>query len=169
MPRIPAPSIRSTWIVALVLSTLVALTLTGQAVGQDAPPPPETLSAASYPLFAIGQDLRLATLQVVEGADGSARIVVSLPGPTPAGATRAVLYHGDCGPDRPIALRLTPFDVDDDPLSSVTEDAAWTYARLTEGDLFAYLFASEDVDLPDSVGLDGDVLACGEVGVGATQ
>lgn len=154
-----------------IVSLLVffAAALAGVVAAQEAATPTKSLDAASYQLFPIDDHTLTATLQVTETVDGGARIVVSLPGPAPVEAHRAVLYHGDCGPDRPIALRLTPFGLDDDPLSSVTEDATWTFERLTESDLFAYVFAGETIDRPEAVGLDGQALACGEVGVGANQ
>lgn len=151
------------------LLALLAAALAGAVWAQDAAAPTKSLDAASYQLFPTDDHTLTATLQVTETVEGGARIVVSLPGPAPVEAHRAVLYHGDCGPDRPVALLLTPFDEDDDPLSSVTQDEAWTFERLTESDLFAYVFASEDIDRPETAGLDGRALACGEVGVGANR
>lgn len=152
-----------------LLTGLLAAVIAGFGVAQDEAAPTQSLKAASYQLFAVGEHVLSATLQVSETAEGGARIVVSLPRTTATNAYRAVLYHGDCGPDRPIALQLTPFGVDDDPLSSVTEDEAWTFERLTGSDLFAYVFADEAIDRPDTPGLDGRALACGEVGVGANE
>lgn len=160
----------------LLLATVLALSLVGSAQAQqDEPPPAKSLQAASYPVFALDASVevatvQVATIQVTEGTtERGARIVVSLHGTVGAPDSRAVLYFGDCGPDREIALELTPFDVDDDPLSSVTEEPGWTFERLTESDLFAYLFDGDVIDRPTPRGLDGNALGCGEVGLAATQ
>lgn len=156
---------------AALFAAVLAFSLVGSALAQqDDPAPDKSLQAASYPVFALGTSVEVATVHVTEGTiERGARIVVSLHGTAGAPAARAVLYLGDCGPDREIALELTPFDVDDDPLSSVTEEPAWTFERLTESDLFAYLFAGDVIDRPTTQGVEGDILGCGEVGLRATR
>jgi hypothetical protein len=152
----------------LTLLSLLAVTLTAAATAQEAVPA-KSLEAASYQLFEVHGSGMSATLQVTETAEGGARLVLSLPGTGVAASYSAALYRGDCGPDRPLVLRLTPFDIDDNPLESTTETEELGFADIAEADLFVYLFAGEEIDTPDVHGLDGRAVACGEVGLGANR
>ena len=149
---------------------VVALFFASGAIAQDgAADSAASVSTASYPLFPIeGSDVN-AQLQVAESAEGGARLVLTVVGVDEGGDYRAAVYEGDCGPDRPVALELAPVGLGNDPFVSSTETQELSFAALTEGDHFIYLFEGDTIDRPDTFGLDGDALACGEVGAGAIR
>lgn len=112
--------------------------------------------AASYALSAVEGSGISGNLQVSEQIEGGTRLTVSLRGSDPAARYGVTLYQGDCGPDRPEVLQLTSVDASDgDPYSSIT-DSEFAFDAITQQDLFAYVF-----------GPGGEVVACGEVGLGA--
>lgn len=162
----------------LILTTLAVVL--GLALAQDAADdaasaetPDEAfdqaLSTASYGLFGIDGGAHVAQLQVTGMAEGGSRLVLSLVGDEPPEAElRAALYEGDCGPDRPLVLELAPVGIGGDPFVSTT-DTDLSFEAVTGGDHFAYLFQGEAIDRPDTFGLDGDAVACGEVGAGANR
>ena len=125
-----------------------------------------SLQTASYPLFAVDDSGVTGQLQVVELAEGGTHLVLTVHGLTAGEPHAAAVYVGACGPDRPVFLELEPIGRDNDPFVSITESAL-TFAEITEGDHFVFVFDGEAIDQPDAEGLDVPALACGEVGLGA--
>lgn len=142
------------------------------AVAQDDDPPPadagEVLATASYPLFPVEASGIDAQVQVSERAEGGSQLTVSVSGIDEGATYRAALYEGDCGPDRPIVLELAPFGLGNDPYVSIT-DSDLSFDAISSGDHFVYLFQGDEIDRPETFGLDGNVLSCGEVGAGAIR
>ena len=156
------------------LSLLMALSLLGASgFAQEGAPdrnvPTSSISTASYALFPLEGRNLTAQLQVARTSMGETRLVLTAAGIDPNATHRAVIYEGDCGPDRPIALELAPFGLGGDPYVSTTETDEPSFATLTRGDYFVYLFRGDTIDRPDTFGLDGEALACGEVGAGANR
>lgn len=146
---------------------LVALLASAGAFAQGDDLPGAAIETASYGLWALpGSDMN-PSLQVVERPDGT-RFVLTLARPEPGRTYRAVLYEGDCGPDRPLVRALAPTGLGNDPHVSTT-DTDLDYATVTRSDWFAYLFVGDEIDRPETVGLDGEALACGEVGADANR
>ena len=147
--------------------TLVALSLLAAfAVAQDGA---ASVSTQSYPLFPVDGGGFTATLQVAESEGGDAELVLSISGLDPNDTYRGAIYEGDCGPDRPLVLELAPTGLGGDPYVSTTETNEVSFEGLTEGDHFVYLFEGDEIDRPEPTGLDGEALACGEVGAGALR
>ncbi len=121
------------------------------------PAPGQNPRAASYALSPVAGSGVSGNLQVSENLTGGTRLTVSLVGIEAGGDYAAVLYRGDCGPDREEVARLENVNAaDGDPYSSVTESPL-SYDAVTGADHFLYV-----------LGEPGDrVLACGEVGLGA--
>lgn len=156
----------------LALALVGGLALAQDGAVSDAPGdlPGPALDTASYAVFPVeGSDVS-AQLQVSQMAEEQgSRLVLSLGASADPSATyRAAIYEGDCGPDRPIVLELALVGVDGDPYALTTETAV-SFQTITTGDHFVYLFGSEEIDRPDTFGLDGELLACGEVGEGANR
>lgn len=159
-------------ITMLALGALAApaLAQNGEADDQAEPPPEGTVQTASYGLFPIEGSGVQAQLQVSSRAEGGVRIVLTASGMERGRELAAAIYEGDCGPDRPLVLALTPVgSLPDDPFVSITEEEELAFEELTEGDHFVYLFAEDAIDRPDEEGLDVPALACGEVGAGANR
>jgi hypothetical protein len=154
------------------LLTLVgALALAvGPTLAQEAAAPEEldTLSTASYPLFEVDGSGVHGELQVVSRAESGAVLILTVVGIEEGRSYGAALYAGDCGPDREVVLELEAVGRANDPYVSITETEL-TFAAITEGDHFVYVFDGEEIDRPETPGLDVPALACGEVGLGALQ
>lgn len=118
---------------------------------------PET---ASYGLFPVdGSGIR-GQIQFTEQVTGGTKIVVSIVGIEVGNLYGVALYEGDCGPDRPKVMDLEPVgERPQDPYVSITETDL-DFQTVTEGDHFMYVFEAEDGD---------EVLACGEIGLGANR
>ena len=144
-------------------ATPTATTETGSSPAADnatdrTPGPDQNPRAASYALSPVENSHVSGNLQVSEQLSGGTRLTVSLAGIKAGEDYTAVLYQGDCGPDRPKVAQLNTIDATDgNPNSSVT-DSTLGFDALTEGDHFLYIFAGEP---------SGHLLACGEVGMGA--
>lgn len=120
--------------------------------------PERSPRAASYALSPVAGSGVSGNLQVSENLAGGTRLTVSLTGSDAGGNYAAVLYQGDCGPERDEVVRLKNVNaVDGNPNSSVT-DSPMSYDAITGGDHFLYVLSGAP---------GGRVLACGEVGLGA--
>ncbi len=153
--------------IATLVFTVVACAMTAGAAQAD--PPAEatqTLQTASYPLFAVDDSGVSGQLQVVARAEGGTELILTVEGLEEGRPYTAAVYVGDCGPDRPIALELEPIGRENDPFVSITESTL-SFEEITGGDHFAYVFAGDTIDRPDTEGLDAPALTCGEVGLGA--
>ncbi len=79
------------------------------------------------------------------------------------GARHAVaLFEGDCGPDRLLVTQLgTVPNVEGDLYSSISY-LEIPFETITEGNHFAYVYATDEVN-------QANIVACGEVGLGANS
>jgi hypothetical protein len=157
------------FLAALVLAAAVAGVLASGVARQD-PQPEETqtLSTASYPLFAVDDSGVTGQLQIVEEATGGTLLVLTMVGIEEGRTYPAAIYVGSCGPDRPVYLELEPVGFANDPYVSITE-SEFSFADLTGGEYFVYVFDGDTIDRPEVEGLDVAALACGEVGLGAVE
>ena len=156
-------------LVAVVAIAVVAFASTlGSAQGDPPPTTTSSLQTASYPLFAVDVSDVTGQLQVVELAEGGTHLVLTVHGLVEGSPYSAAVYIGSCGPDRPVFLELEPIGRENDPFVSITESLL-TFAELTQGDHFVYVFDGDAIDRPDVAGLDVPALACGEVGIGALE
>ncbi|HEX7021947.1 MAG TPA: hypothetical protein VF171_03750 [Trueperaceae bacterium] len=146
--------------ITLALMAIVFGTALAQTGGVTLPVRPQefqTLSTASYALSPVQDSGVSGSLQITERAEGGTRLTVTLAG-AGSGRHALVLHAGDCGPDRPAVLRLQDVGAPGtEPDASVT-DSSLSFATLSQGDYFLYVYAGE----PGS-----RLLACGEVGQGA--
>jgi hypothetical protein len=156
-------------VAALVIAAVVAGILASGMAQQD-PRPEETqsLSTASYPLFPVEDSGVTGQLQIVEQVTGGTELILSVIGVDGGRTYPAALYVGSCGPDRPVHLELEPVGRENDPFVGITA-SEFSFADLTQGEYFVYVFDGDTIDRPDSEGLDVPALACGEVGLGAVQ
>jgi hypothetical protein len=120
----------------------------------------ETIGTETYYLASVENSGVDGYVQAAETFDGFTRFVVTMNNTLPDYRYAVVLYEGDCGPDRPEVLRLGDINnTSGDPNTSITETEI-NFEELTNGNYFMYVFAGE----PDT-----QILACGEVGVGANR
>lgn len=144
------------------VATLLVL-LISIAFAQEGGPPSDAqrgLQSVSYQLFAVEGSGVSGTLNVTEEMGGGTIFVVTAVGISPGIFYQPVLFAGDCGPDRERVAELAPIgSVPEDPFVSISQ-VSMSFAQLTEGDFFLYLYPE---------GGEGDPLACGEVGVGANR
>ncbi len=120
----------------------------------------ETIGTETYYLASVENSGVDGHLHVAEMFEGGSRLVVTMNNILNDYRYAVVLYQGNCGPDRPEVLRLGDINNSSgDPNTSITETDL-SFEQLTTGDYFMYVFAGE----PGT-----QVLACGEVGVGANQ
>lgn len=133
----------------------------GYALAQAAPEEFQSPRAASYGVFPVEGSGVEGNVQITELSDGGTRFVVTLfRGITEGDRYLPVLFEGDCGPDRPEVRQLTAVgEIPGDPFVSIT-DTELEFTTITDGEYFLYIFEGD---------MDGRVLACGEVGVGAVQ
>ena len=132
-------------------------TLPNPAPDSPADSPERSPRAASYALSPVAGSPVSGNLQVSEQLSGGTRLTVSLVGIDTGGNYAAVLYRGDCGPDREEVARLENVNAaDGNPNASVTESPL-SYDTITGADHFLYVLGEPG----------GRVLACGEVGSGA--
>jgi hypothetical protein len=119
-----------------------------------------SIGTETYYLASVDNSGVEGHVQIAEVHEGGSKFVVTMNNTLPDYRYAVVLYKGDCGPDRPEVLRLGDINNSSgDPNTSITEtDLA--FDELTQGNYFMYIFAGE----PGS-----QVLACGEVGVGANR
>ena len=116
--------------------------------------------AASYALSPVAGSGISGNLQVSEEIDAGTRLTVTLTGIPQGGDHAIALFEGDCGPDRAQVAQLNSVNAaDGNPNASVT-DSELSFDAITEADHFLYVYA-EDVG--------SEVVACGEVGLGANQ
>lgn len=153
---------------ALAFAVVLIGSTLGSAQGDPPPMSAQSLQTASYPLFAVADSGVTGQLQVVELAEGGTHLVLTVHGLTEGAPYAAAVYVGSCGPDRPVFLELEPIGRANDPFVSITESTL-TFAELTQGDHFVYVFDGDAIDHPDVEGLDAPALACGEVGLGALE
>ncbi len=144
----------------------VVFALVASVAAQGEPPATQTLQTASYPLFVVEDSGVTGQLQVVELAEGGVQIVLTVHGLVEGQPYAAAVYVGSCGPDRPVLQELEPIGRENDPFVSITE-STFSFAEVTEGDHFVFVFDGDTIDAPDVEGLDAVALACGEVGLGA--
>lgn len=159
----------------LAAVAVLAALLLGLAAAQDddaadaeQPAADATVRTASYGVFPVEGSGVSGHLQVTSTTEGGVRLVLSVSGLAESRELGAAIYEGDCGPDRPLLLRLTPVGMPNDPFVSITESDI-AFDTLTEGDHFVYLFEENEIDTPEQEGLDVPALACGEVGAGANR
>jgi hypothetical protein len=120
----------------------------------------DTIGTETYYLASVDNSGVDGHVQAAETVEGMTRFVVTMNNVLPDYRYAVVLYEGDCGPDRPEVLRLGDINnTSGDPSSSITESEIG-FEEVTNGNYFMYVFAGE----PGS-----QVLACGEVGLGANQ
>lgn len=137
-----------------VLGTLLFLSIaTAQLTMTEAP------KAESYGLFGVNNSGIDGNMQVSID-DERVKIVVTLPSAKSGEQYAVALFEGDCGPDRVMVMQLetVPTDVTD-PFSSITYTDI-PFEQITEGNHFAYIYAGPEVN-------QANILACGEVGLGA--
>lgn len=117
-----------------------------------------SISTETYYLASVDNSGVAGHVQIAEIYEGGSKLVVTMNNTLPDYRYAVVLYEGDCGPDRPEVLRLGDINNSSgDPNTSITQ-AELTFDELTQGNYFMYVFAGET---------DSQILACGEVGVGA--
>ncbi len=154
---------------AVVAFAVVAFAATlGSAQGDPPPTSSSSLQTASYPLFAVDDSGVTGQLQVVSRAEGGTELILTVDGMPADEPYSAAVYVGACGPDRPVFLELEPIGRENDPFVSITESML-TFAELTHGNHFVYVFGGDAIDRPDVEGLGVLALACGEVGLGALE
>ena len=107
-------------------------------------------------------------LQVVEQVTGGTLSILTLVGKEECRTYPAALFVGDRGPDRPVHLELEPVGRENDPNVGITE-SEFSFADLTDGEHFVYVFDGDTIERPEQEGLDVPALACGEVGVVAVE
>ncbi len=126
--------------------------------------PERSPRAASYALSPVAGSGVSGNLQVSEQLGGGTRLTVSLVGIATGGNYAggdyaAVLYKGDCGPDREEVARLENVNAaDGNPNASVTESSL-SYDAVAGANHFLYILGEPS----------DRVLACGEVGSGANR
>lgn len=116
-----------------------------------------SLRTRSYALSPVAGSGVSGDLQVTERVEGGTRLLVSL-ADAAGGSHAAVLYAGDCGPDREEILRLNSVGALAATPGSSETISELSFEAITEQDHFLYIFQGE----PGS-----SILACGEVGLGA--
>ncbi len=175
----PQPKRRTSFLPALLAATALLLSIV-PAVAQDANQQTNdqtttdqqngALQTASFQLFPVEGSGVSAQLQVTSTVDGGVKLIMSASGIDTGSTYGAAIYHGDCGPDRALALELTPVgSAPNDPFASTTETSKLSFDDLTTGNYFVYLFDGNGIDRPETFGLDTPALACGEVGKGANR
>jgi hypothetical protein len=161
---------RSTLALAIALAAALTLALGPSPAQAETASPEElaTLSTASYPLFPVDDSGVHGELQVVSRNDLGSVLILTVVGIEEGRPYAAAIYAGDCGPDREVVLELESVGRANDPYVSITETEL-SFEAITEGDHFVYVFDGEEIDRPETPGLDVPALACGEVGLGAVQ
>jgi hypothetical protein len=120
----------------------------------------KTIGTETYYLASVDNSGVEGYVQIAETYEGGSKLVVSMNNTLPDYRYAVVLYEGDCGPGRPEILRLGDINnTSGDPNTSITESEI-SFSQLTTGNYFMYVFAGE----PGT-----QILACGEVGVGANR
>lgn len=127
------------------------------AVSQ-APAEPATLETAFYSLSPVGDSGAEGRAQVMESeAEEGTRLTVTVTGLADGSLYPSHLHEGDCGSDGPVAYPLESVPGGpDSPVSFV--DAS--FDTLMNSDLYIDVHHPEDPTV---------IVACGEVGLGATQ
>ena len=116
--------------------------------------------AASYALSPVAGSGISGNLQVSEEIDAGTRLTVTLTGIPQGGDHAVALFEGDCGPEREQVAQLQSVSAaDGNPNASVT-DSELSFDAITEADHFLYVYAED---------IGSEVVACGEVGLGANQ
>ena len=116
--------------------------------------------AASYALSPVAGSGISGNLQVSEEFESGTRLTVTLTGIPQGGDHAVALFEGDCGPDREEVAQLESVNAaDGNPNASVT-DSDLGFDTITEANHFLYVYAEE---------VGSEVVACGEVGLGANQ
>ena len=155
-------------IAALVFATVAVVLTAGLSQRDAAPVETSGLATASYSLHPVEDSGVTGQLQIVEQAPGGTLLILTLVGIDEGRRYPAALYVGNCGPDRPVHLELEPVGRENDPYVGITESEL-SFAELTEGDFFVYVFDGDTIDRPEREGLDVPALVCGEVGIGAVD
>jgi hypothetical protein len=115
-----------------------------------------SMRTEGYGIFAVSGSNVYGQIQVAEEADGTARVIVTLNNIQRGERYPLEIFQGDCGPDRPLLIRLNDVpSVPADPTASTTYTTL-SYDQIAKNNNFVYVY-----------GPDGRVLACGEVGLGA--
>jgi hypothetical protein len=143
-------------------STPGTIEQTGVAQGSTLPTgvKPEEFATSmrteGYGIFAVSGSNVYGQIQVAEEADGTARVIVTLNNIQRGERYPLELFQGDCGPGRPSLVKLNDVpSVPADPTASATYTTL-SYDQIAKGNNFVYVYH-----------LDGTILACGEVGLGA--
>ena len=140
------------------------VTTPGVTPGPTSDSPERSPRAASYALSPVAGSGVSGNLQVSEQLSGGTRLTVSLVGIATGGNYAgedyaAVLYTGDCGPDREEVARLKNVNAADGNSNANVTESSLSYDAITGANHFLYV-----------LGESGDrVLACGEVGLGANR
>ncbi len=117
-----------------------------------------SMRTEGYGIYAVSGSNVYGQMQVAEEADGTARVIVTLNNIQSGDRFPLEVFQGDCGPGRPSLLLLNDVpSVPADPTASATYTSL-TYDQIAKTNNFIYVYA-----------LDGRVLACGEVGLGANR
>ena len=157
-----------TRIAVLVFAAVAAALFAGFAQQDAAPAETSGIATASYSIHPVDDSGVTGQLQIVEQVTGGTLLILTLIGIEEGRTYPAALYVGDCGPDRPVHLELEPVGMENDPNVGITE-SEFSFADLTEGDFFVYVFDGDKIERPEQEGLDVPALACGEVGVVAVE
>jgi len=154
------------------LGTIVACTEVGlNALGQNAemaatmtvttdvrPEEFDTLSTASYRVFSVGNSPLFGQVQLTEESSGGTKFVLTLEGHEAGNQYPVDIKAGDCGPDGELVLQLNAF-----PLGIIEPNASMTFTDLA---IESFSEANNYITVYDQ---DNNVLACGEVGIGANR
>jgi hypothetical protein len=117
-----------------------------------------SMRTEGYGIYAVSGNNVYGQIQVAEEADGTARVVVTLNNIQRGDRYPLEIFQGDCGPGRPNLIKLNDVpSVPSDPSASATYTNL-TYDQIAGGNNFIYVYD-----------LSGNVLACGEVGLGANR
>ena len=156
----------SRFVAALLLFTVAAVLSAGFAQGEGVRAETSYLATDSYSLHPVDDSGVWGQLQIVEQETGGTLLILSLMGMEEGRTYPAALYVGNCGPDRPVHLELERVGRENDRYVGITE-SEFSFADLTQGNFFVFVFDGDTIDRPESEGLDVPALACGEVGLGA--
>jgi hypothetical protein len=113
----------------------------------------------SYGLFAVNNSGVNGNMQIMTEGN-RVKITTTIYNMQPGQRHAVALFEGDCGPDRPLVAQLeTVPNLEGDLYSSITYTNI-PFEQITGGNHFAYVYAGDSVD-------QADIVACGEVGLGA--
>jgi len=140
----------------------VLLLMLGLTVGAAQQSSSGSLRTESYGIFPVEGSGVSGNLNVIERVDGGVEFVVTLVGIQEGSQYLPAIFEGTCGPDRERLLLLPAVgSMQGDPFVSWFDTSEVNFSQVVEGDYFIYIY--------DGATDEGDVIACGEVGVGANR